>query len=234
MLKRFNLFLTILTISFLINFVSTDSEQCIDKNSEFLNVYEEFRGSSCVIENTGGNGFCTHRRQCPLVDRDYKNFNKGNYTSCGFICCKEIICCPNPIIENKRISEKSKFWKLFCSIDFINEIKFAECLEYSKTTVFETVTDVTKVSKERLDSCWGLIPPAMSSVMDKEFPYIALIGHRSEENKISWICEGALISDQYILTSTDCFNNTEYGFLYKLPGHSILTHFYFYFFKGNK
>lgn len=107
MLKRFKLFL-ILTISFLINFVSTsNSEQCTDKNSEFLNEYEEFRGSSCVIENTGDDGFCTHRKQCPLVDRDYKNFNKGNYTSCGFICCKEIICCPNPIMENKRISEKS-------------------------------------------------------------------------------------------------------------------------------
>lgn len=110
MLKRNSLFLIILTISFLINFASTsDSEQCSDNNSEFLNVYEEFRGNPCVIENTSENGFCTHRRQCPLVDRDYKNFNKGNYTSCGFKCCKEIICCPNPIIENKRISEKSKF-----------------------------------------------------------------------------------------------------------------------------
>lgn len=106
----FNLFSIILTISFLINFTSTSEiieEECSDMNSEFLNEYEEFRGNTCVIENTGLNGFCTHRRQCPLVDRDYKNFNKGNYTSCGFKCCKQIICCPNPIIENKRIIEKS-------------------------------------------------------------------------------------------------------------------------------
>lgn len=85
-------------------------------------------------------------------------------------------------------------------------------MEYSKTTVFEIVTDVTKVSKDKLENCWGLIPPATSDVINKEFPYIALIGHRSSKNKISVNCGGALISDQYILTSTDCFENTEYDF----------------------
>lgn len=116
MLTRNNLFLIILAQSFLINFVSTEpsqTEQCSDKNSEFLNVYEEFRGDSCVIESTGADGYCTHRRQCPLVDKDYENFNKGNYTSCGFKCCKRIICCPKPIMDNRRISEKSKLY-CFC------------------------------------------------------------------------------------------------------------------------
>lgn len=57
--------------------------------------------------------------------------------------------------------------------------------------------------------------------MLKEFPYIAIIGHRSTENKTSWKCGGALISDEYILTSTNCFNNTEYGFRY--AGHSTIN-----------
>lgn len=80
--------------------------------------------------------------------------------------------------------------------------------------------DVKNLSKEKLDNCWGLIPPWVSFVIAKEFPYIALIGHRSAENKITWKCSGALISDQYILTSSNCFNNTEYIFQY-IASHSI-------------
>ncbi|XP_028135375.1 venom protease-like [Diabrotica virgifera virgifera] len=56
----------------------------------------------------------------------------------------------------------------------------------------------------------GTFETGGSKSLPKQYPHMALIGYGPEDSK-EWLCAGALISDNFVLTAAHCLESREYG-----------------------
>lgn len=61
-----------------------------------------------------------------------------------------------------------------------------------------------KQYKRKEEEEYESIPSEGRPVQEREYPHVALIGTQQQYGRYSWSCTGALISDRFVLTSTDC------------------------------
>ncbi|XP_050359572.1 serine protease persephone-like isoform X1 [Nymphalis io] len=98
-------------------------------------------------------------------------------------------------------------------------ISFQKCLEYQDKLVFpclESLTPNTKV--KRMQYCnWK--PDAMISegtaTSDGEFPHMALLGYDLPDHD-TWLCDGVIVSDRFILTAAHCTYSKDAGVVTKV------------------
>lgn len=55
--------------------------------------YTNISGGKCTMRNSGKSGHCTSVKQC---NTRLPSINSSDYTICGYDCCNELICCPDP------------------------------------------------------------------------------------------------------------------------------------------
>lgn len=67
-----------------------DFEEVCDDYSDSKFEYTNIDGGKCTMKNSGKSGKCTSVKQCKT------QIHPSDYTKCGFDCCNELICCPDP------------------------------------------------------------------------------------------------------------------------------------------
>ncbi|XP_063911597.1 serine protease snake-like isoform X2 [Zophobas morio] len=139
------------------------------------NIYpQRIIGNSCTHERSNSPGVCKLLTHCKRI-RDEVVFSYELPQTCGFQGTQPIVCCPNPR-QPGSISE-------------------TKCREYSSHTKEEQLCGHNIVKR-----VLGGIPIGRT-----EFPHMAMIGFQTgSSDNLRWLCEGSLISEQYILTAADC------------------------------
>ncbi|KAF2899313.1 hypothetical protein ILUMI_06863 [Ignelater luminosus] len=184
-----------------------------------------FLGSYCT-DNSQRAGVCQLISECPSAIAALQN--KVFPKTCGFQGKQPIVCCvgndggdvnpptqptPAPIQKpttNPTPPPTPKPTPTQPTTLRVGDKSKAKCKEYAQHVYVYAASGSQGVADcgiiQRVPKIVGGAP-----VQLKEFPHMALLGFEDENNKISWKCGGSLISDQFILTATQCLFSSEYG-----------------------
>ncbi|XP_022906189.2 venom protease-like [Onthophagus taurus] len=87
-----------------------------------------------------------------------------------------------------------------------------KCFEYSSSAITTTTTTTTTMRplNEEDDGISQIFVVGGENSKAKEFPHVALLGY-GDPDDTQWLCGGALISENFVLTAAHCLLSREYG-----------------------
>uniref|UniRef100_A0A336M1Z0 CSON010664 protein n=1 Tax=Culicoides sonorensis TaxID=179676 RepID=A0A336M1Z0_CULSO len=168
-------------------------------------------GSKCTLSNTQP-GECRRIESCISVYNDREKHKKPPKL-CGFEGSKPIVCCPDsdisPVVNKVAEVQATSTLKPIPSRNEFNDNKRDHCERFS-AFVYENISipgEVNVIRENRCSLKKNEKVVTRKQTESKEFPHMVLIG--SDSNKeVRYFCAGALISEQYVLTSAHCILNT--------------------------
>lgn len=144
----------------------------------------------------GGRGLCSSIFSCPAVLAAYRRVRT---TFCGFKDFIPMVCCPVPVPDTERLRPTSTQPSIIAP----PKIGFKCGLRGSRRT-----------------------PPVRSEVVGGEetqpnsWPWIAAVGRVEPKGYITWFCEGALITPEFVLSAAHCVTESSLD-LVRLGGHNL-------------
>lgn len=151
-----------------------------------------YRDDRCRVQSSRSIGRCMVIGDCAYA---IQQLRRNIYPQlCGFLGIQPIVCCPlQDAVKPKPPTRPTTAPQL--------QSRSAErCKEYTVPEDIPVSYDITPV----LTVVGGVKASA------EEFPHMAVLGY-GDVNEIQWLCGGALISENYVLTAAHCTTSQEYG-----------------------
>uniref|UniRef100_A0A336M5H6 CSON010334 protein n=1 Tax=Culicoides sonorensis TaxID=179676 RepID=A0A336M5H6_CULSO len=136
-------------------------------------------GAKCFLSN-GQSGFCSEIKNCDNLKESFSP--RLRPTVCSYNFEGPIICCAN--------SERNNESK--------DRVSVSKCNEYKTLSTVSTRSRITPKGLYFVTVVGG------QSVISNEFPHMAALGFKLENDAVDWKCGASLISENFVLTAAHC------------------------------
>ncbi|XP_018562113.1 serine protease snake-like isoform X2 [Anoplophora glabripennis] len=168
---------------------------------QFL-IFSTSSGDKCSLKD-GSEGICKLITECPTAVQLTRK--KVIPVICGFEETESIVCCK----EDEEVMEITRTTTNPVTNRTPGDISKQKCKEYAEYA-YEKVFAPTLLLKPHItkrlvcDIPRNRLVVGSSLASRREFPHMALIGHKPEGSDTNWHCGGSLISENFVLTAAQC------------------------------
>lgn len=194
----------------------------------------------CTLNSTGATGQCQLLDTCTSAIQALQSQGTYPQT-CGFEGSHPIVCCSNSVesITTKPTQPTIAFTTARIGISStrsgisttrigststrrpgelgVGEKSNEKCKEFKKYVYKEfKMAAIVDVPGGFLEEECTIANPTVyvangDAALVKQFPHMALIGYQGQNREKKWLCDGSLISEDFILTAATCLDHQEYG-----------------------